>query len=70
MDSPIDQHIIYSIAYEADIGTHVFPTEKFRGVFERLVAEDGLGRPLAPERPDREVLLRVHTAEYISDLER
>jgi acetoin utilization deacetylase AcuC-like enzyme len=69
-DSPIDQHIVYSTAYEADIGAHVFPTEKFRGVFERLVAEDGLERPLEPERPDREALLRVHTAEYIRDLER
>lgn len=68
--SPIDQHIVYSTAYEADIGAHVFPTEKFRGVFERLVAEDGLERPLEPERPDREALLRVHTEDYLRDLER
>ncbi len=68
--SPIDQHIVYSTAYEADIGPHVFPTEKFRGVFERLVAEGGLERPLEPGRPDHEALLRVHTAEYIRDLER
>ncbi|HUP00844.1 MAG TPA: histone deacetylase [Gemmatimonadota bacterium] len=64
----LDPHIVYSPEYEADIGPHVFPTEKFRGVFERLVAEDGLGKALEPERPPREDLLRVHTAGYLDDL--
>jgi acetoin utilization deacetylase AcuC-like enzyme len=65
---PIDEHIIYSPEYETDIGPHVFPTEKFRGVKERLTVEDGLIAPLEPEVPDRAELLRVHTAEYLDDL--
>ena len=65
----LDPHIVYSPEYEADIGPHVFPTEKFRAVFERLVAEDGLEHHCEPSLPPREDLLRVHTAEYLDDLE-
>src|SRR5687767_2783336 len=61
--------IITSSAYEADIGAHVFPTEKFRGVLDRLTAEDGLSGALEPHEPTREDLLRVHTAEYLDDLD-
>ncbi|CAN5292931.1 histone deacetylase [soil metagenome] len=64
----LDPHIVYSPAYEADIGPHVFPTEKFRGVKERLAAEDGLVTPLEPGIPPPEELLRVHTREYLDDL--
>lgn len=59
--------IVYSPAYEADIGPHVFPTEKYRGVLERLRAE-GLETSLEPERSSHEDLLRVHTAAYLDDL--
>lgn len=61
--------IITSSAYEADIGAHVFPTEKFRGVLDRLTAEDSLSGALEPHEPTREDLLRVHTPEYLDDLD-
>lgn len=64
----LDPHIVFSPAYEADIGPHVFPTEKYRGVRDRLVAEDGLTRPLEPPEPSDEDLLRVHTRPYLDDL--
>lgn len=61
--------IVSSPAYEADIGPHVFPTEKFRGVVERLKAEDGLAGVTEPDEATDEELLRVHTAEYLDDLD-
>lgn len=55
--------------YEADIGPHVFPTEKYRGVHHRLTLEDGLEGALDPAEPSREDLFRVHTTEYLDDLD-
>lgn len=66
--SEFDGRIVYSPAYETDIGPHVFPTEKYRGVYERLRSE-GLSEVLEPAPAAREELLRVHTAEYLDDLE-
>ena len=66
--SVLGSHIVYSEAYEADIGPHVFPTEKYRGVHRRLVEEDGLRHALEPPEPSREDLLRVHTETYLDDL--
>ena len=67
--TPLGEHVVYSDAYEADIGPHVFPTEKFRGVHRRLVEEDGLREALEPPEPAREELLRVHTEPYLDDLD-
>jgi len=63
--------LVYSPAYQCDIGPHVFPTEKFGLLRERLVAEDGIAAEafLEPQPATREDLLRVHTAEYLDDLE-
>lgn len=66
--SQLDGRIVYSPAYETDIGPHVFPTEKYRGVYESL-REEGLSEILEPASPSREELLRVHAAEYLDDLE-
>lgn len=63
----LDGRIVTSPAYETDIGPHVFPTEKYRGVRERLESE-GLTRVEEPEPPAREDILRVHTAAYLDDL--
>ncbi|HWC07075.1 MAG TPA: histone deacetylase [Gemmatimonadota bacterium] len=65
--SQLDGRIVTSPAYETDIGPHVFPTEKYRGVRERL-QEEGLTKVVEPEPPDREELLQVHTAAYLDDL--
>jgi hypothetical protein len=48
---PIDPHIVYSPEYETDIGPHVFPTEKYRGVRDQLRLEEGLREPLEPSLP-------------------
>ena len=61
---------VYSEHYYADIGRHVFPTEKFPRLAERLVAE-GVVEPdgfLVPEECSRADLLLVHTPEYVDDL--
>jgi len=63
--------VIYSPAYECDIGPHVFPTEKFRLTLDRLV-HDGLVAADAAVEPGpapRADLLRVHTEDYLQDLE-
>lgn len=62
-------HIVYSPASFAEIGPHVFPMEKYRGVYERLVEEDGLEDHLEPGPADREALSRVHSEEYLDDLD-
>ncbi len=59
--------IVWSPAYEVDIGPHVFPTRKYRRVYERLVeegllAEDGHLEPTPAPADD---LARVHTEGYL-----
>ncbi|MFN2382650.1 MAG: histone deacetylase [Gemmatimonadota bacterium] len=67
-DTTLRSHIVYSPRSWADIGPHVFPMEKYRGVHARLVAEDGLADWLEPEPADRPELLRAHSAAYLDDL--
>jgi len=62
---------VHSAGYHCDIGAHVFPMEKFGILRDRLI-ESGLavvGDILEPPPATREELLRVHTAEYLDDLE-
>jgi acetoin utilization deacetylase AcuC-like enzyme len=63
--------LVHSPGYLCDIGVHVFPMEKFGLLRQRLVAQDGIpdGVFLEPQPAPREDLLRVHTAEYLDDLE-
>ena len=63
--------VVYSPGYRCDVGTHVFPMEKFGLLRQRLVeAGDVAGDAfLEPEPASREDLLRVHSAEYLDDLE-
>ena len=59
--------IVWSPAYEVDLGSHVFPTRKYRLVQERLVAE-GLVREddfVAPEPVADADLARAHDAGYL-----
>lgn len=63
--------IVHSPAYECDIGPHVFPTEKFRRILDRLVA-DGLFEPesvLEPAPAPARDLELVHTSGYLEDLD-
>lgn len=61
---------VYSDRYGMDIGAHVFPTDKYRLVRDRLV-ESGLARPEdihEPPEPDADDVRLVHTPEYVDDL--
>lgn len=61
---------VYSEGYKLDIGTHVFPTEKYRLVHDRLLA-DGLVQPedfIEPPEPDPDDVRLVHTPEYVDDM--
>src|SRR5262249_33893690 len=62
--------IVYSPQYRIDIGLHVFPTEKYRLVHDRLVAA-GIIRSedvVEPQRASWEDLALVHTLEYLDKM--
>lgn len=61
---------VYSPEYHADIGFHVFPTEKYDRIYKQLQREGLIkdGDVLFPERPTDEQLLRVVSREYLDDL--
>ena len=58
---------VWSPHYEVDIGTHVFPTRKYRLVRERLLRGGVVSNAsfAEPEPVDDEALLRVHTPKYL-----
>ncbi len=61
---------VYSDRYELNIGAHVFPTDKYRLVHDRLVA-DGLAKPgdfLEPPEPSADDIRLVHTSQYVDDM--
>ena len=62
---------VWSPVYGCDIGTHVFPTEKYAAVHDALVASGHVerGADLAPPAATRALLERAHEAEYLDDLE-
>lgn len=55
--------IIYTARYHVDIGLHVFPTEKYRLVAERLGLET-----IEPEMATWDQLALVHTPDYLDKL--
>jgi acetoin utilization deacetylase AcuC-like enzyme len=63
-----DAAFVYCPEYEADIGPHVFPTEKYRMVRDRL---RGWGVPdhafTEPVERGREILALAHDARYLDD---
>lgn len=75
MDIPQQKHsslkLIWSPYYEVSIGEHVFPTQKYRLIRERLIREGSVGAEnfVVPVPATHEQLLTVHTAEYLDDLE-
>ena len=58
--------VVWCPRYEVDIGSHVFPVEKYRLIKERLDAAGALARAdLRTPQPARvEDVLRVHTESY------
>ncbi len=62
--------VIYHPQYDLDLGTHVFPSQKFRLIRDTLLAE-GIaesGDFLQPEAAPDEDILRVHTPAYVNKL--
>jgi acetoin utilization deacetylase AcuC-like enzyme len=62
--------IVYSPHYRVDIGTHVFPTEKYRLTLERLLHRGVLSSTdlVEPQPASWEQLSLVHTPEYLDKL--
>jgi len=64
-------NVVYHPRYDLDLGTHVFPSQKFKMVHDTLL-EEGLadqGDFLLPEPAPDEDVLRVHTAAYVQKLQ-
>jgi acetoin utilization deacetylase AcuC-like enzyme len=62
--------LVYHERYDLNLGPHVFPSQKFRLIYEQLLRE-GLATPqdfLRPEPGSDEDILRVHTADWVSKL--
>ncbi|HVB85864.1 MAG TPA: histone deacetylase [Candidatus Dormibacteraeota bacterium] len=62
--------LIYRDEYDLNLGAHVFPSQKYRMIHDRLIAEGiaDAGDFLAPELASDEDVLRVHSQEYIRKL--
>jgi acetoin utilization deacetylase AcuC-like enzyme len=61
---------VYSTEYKADIGTHVFPTEKY-DLIRRKLRDEGLitdENIFTPILPSNDQLLKIVTREYLDDL--
>jgi len=62
--------LVYHDGYDLNLGEHIFPSQKFRMVHDRLLA-DGIAAPddfLAPESATDEDVLRVHSQDYVRKL--
>jgi len=62
--------VVYHDRYDLHLGTHVFPSQKFRLIYEMLLSE-GLAKKediLRPEPASDEDILRVHTEEWVQKL--
>jgi acetoin utilization deacetylase AcuC-like enzyme len=63
--------IIYHDEYDLNLGAHVFPSQKFRLIAEKLV-DDGIASAddfLRPEAASDADILRVHTPEWVEKLQ-
>ena len=62
--------LVYNDRYDLNLGAHVFPSQKYRLVYERLL-QDGNATPedfLKPTPADDEDILRVHSQDYVYKL--
>jgi len=64
--------IVYSEKYYVDIGTHVFPTEKYRLIRKKLIEEGGFKNTdfISPQSAQDADILLVHTKEYLQKLKK
>ena len=67
-------HVVYAARYHIDIGLHVFPTQKYQRVHDRLLAtrrDDDVGAPadiVEPQPATWDELALVHTREYLKKM--
>ncbi len=62
--------LIYDDGYDLNLGSHVFPSQKYRLVFEKLL-NDGTASPqdfLRPSPASDDDILRVHSQDYVYKL--
>jgi acetoin utilization deacetylase AcuC-like enzyme len=62
--------LIYDDRYDLNLGSHVFPSQKYRLVQEKLL-RDGIAAPedfLKPEPASDDDILRVHSQDYVYKL--
>ena len=62
--------LIYDDRYDLNLGAHVFPSQKYRLVYERLL-QDGIASQedfLKPAPASDEDILRVHSQDYLYKL--
>lgn len=62
--------LIYDERYDLNLGTHVFPSQKYRLVHDKLLS-DGIASPddfLAPLPAADQDVLRVHSPDYVHKL--
>src|SRR5215470_1476127 len=62
--------VVYHERYDLNLGPHVFPSQKFRLIYELLLCDsiagaEDIARPAAATDED---LLRVHTPEWVGKL--
>src|SRR5260370_25342665 len=62
--------LVYHERYDLNLGPHVFPSQKFRLIYEMLL-RDGIATEedfLRPNPASDEDILRVHTPEWVCNL--
>src|SRR5258707_2406732 len=62
--------LVYHPRYDLNLGAHVFPSQKFRLLYELLLSEK-IAAPedfLQPDRASDQDLLRVHTPDWVNKL--
>src|SRR5260370_23551925 len=59
--------LVYHERYDLNLGPHVFPSQKFRLIYEMLLRE-GIAAPgdlLRPDPASDEDILRLHTTDWL-----
>jgi acetoin utilization deacetylase AcuC-like enzyme len=62
--------VVYHERYDLNLGPHVFPSQKFRLIYEMLLREGIAAQQdfLCPDTASDEDILRVHTADWVRKL--
>ncbi len=62
--------LVYHEGYDLNLGAHVFPSQKYRLIAEKLLAEGIASKEdfVRPEPASDSDILRVHTAEWVEKL--